>query len=133
MAYLLDTNVVIMYLKGRSPSVGQRLDSLPERDVFICSVVKLELTYGAMRSNRRDKTLTEQSTFFETYDSLSFNDTAAVIAGREKARLAKLGTPIGAHDLQIAGIALANNLTLVTHNIREFQRIDGLRVEDWEG
>ena len=67
------------------------------------------------------------------FRSLKFNDAAANIAGREQARLAKLGTPIGPHDLQIAGIALANNLTLVTHNIREFERINDLRLEDWEG
>jgi tRNA(fMet)-specific endonuclease VapC len=64
--------------------------------------------------------------------SLPFGDEAAIVCGQIRARLASAGTPIGAYDLQIAAIALANNLTLVTHNTREFGRIEGLQVEDWE-
>ena len=133
MAYLLDTNAIIAYLKGRSTSLINRVDSTPLREIFLCPIVKSELVYGAMRSDRTERVLAEHQRLYERYDSLVFSDEAAIIAGRERALLAQLGTPIGPHDLQIAGIALANNLTLVTHNIREFQRIDGLQVEDWEG
>jgi tRNA(fMet)-specific endonuclease VapC len=63
---------------------------------------------------------------------LPFGDEAALIGGQVRARLASSETPIGSYDLLIAAIALANNLTLVTHNTREFERVDGLQIEDWE-
>ncbi len=58
--------------------------------------------------------------------------TPALICGQIRAQLQKLGTPIGSYDLQIAAIALANNLILVTHNTREFERVEGLKLEDWQ-
>jgi tRNA(fMet)-specific endonuclease VapC len=64
--------------------------------------------------------------------SLRFDDEVALVCGQIRARLASAGTPIGACDLLIAAIALAHNLTLITHNTREFGRVDGLQVEDWE-
>ena len=64
--------------------------------------------------------------------SLPFDDDASMMYGRIRARLAALGTPIGSNDIQIAAIALVNDLTLVTHNLGEFSRVDGLRTEDWE-
>lgn len=64
--------------------------------------------------------------------SLPFDDQSAVIYGQIRAQLAAPGTPIGPNDLLIASIALANNLILVTHNTREFSRVEGLRLEDWE-
>ena len=78
------------------------------------------------------RTLERQQEFLGRFDSLPFGDEAAFIYGRIRARLARAGTPIGAYDLQIAAIALANNLTLVTHNIREFERVEVLLIEDWE-
>lgn len=60
------------------------------------------------------------------------NDSAALIAGQVRAQLDVLGTPIGSNDLLIAAVTLANNLTLITHNTREFSRIDDLNSEDWE-
>ena len=64
--------------------------------------------------------------------SLAFDGDAARHFGRIRAELTKVGTPIGPYDLQIAAIALSNNLTLVTHNTREFSRVIGLHIEDWE-
>ena len=132
MRYLLDTNVCVMYLNGRSTSVGDRLLSTPTEDMAVCSVVKAELFYGALRSNNPTRTLERQQEFLRRFVSLPFGDEAAIICGQIRARLASEGTPIGAYDLQIAAIALANNLTLVTHNTREFERVEGLQVEDWE-
>jgi tRNA(fMet)-specific endonuclease VapC len=66
-----------------------------------------------------------------TFHSYAFNDSAAERYGRIRTDLAMQGTPIGPNDLMIAAIALANNLTLVTHNTREFARVDGLPLEDW--
>ncbi len=68
----------------------------------------------------------------QQFASLPFDDGAAAIAGRVRAQLAVTGTPIGPYDLQIAAIALAHGLTVVTHNTKEFKRVAGLQVEDWE-
>jgi tRNA(fMet)-specific endonuclease VapC len=68
----------------------------------------------------------------EIFISLPFDDIAALTAGRIRAQLANLGTPIGLNDLLIASIALTHNLTLVTHNTGEFVRVKGLQIEDWE-
>lgn len=131
MIYLLDTNCCIRYLKG-DPRVILRLSSLPPSDIVVCSVVKAELMYGAMRSDNPTRTLRVQQAFLIQFESLPFDDQAGLIHGRIRAQLAALGTPIGPYDLQIAAIALANNLILVTHNTREFRRIEGLQIEDWE-
>lgn len=132
MRYLLDTNACVMYLNGRSIAVRDRLNSIPNEDIAVCSVVKAELFYGAMRSNNPTRTLERQRGFLNKFVSLPFDDEAAMICGQIRAQLASAGTPIGIYDVQIAAIALANNLILVTHNIREFERVEELQVEDWE-
>ncbi|MBA3922305.1 MAG: type II toxin-antitoxin system VapC family toxin [Nostocaceae cyanobacterium] len=132
MIYLLDTNACIVYLNRPKSGVRKRLQSLPPQNIAVCSVVKAELFYGAMRSNNPERTLALQFKFLNTFVSLPFDDAAAIIFGSIRADLAALGTPIGPYDLQIAAIALANNLILVTHNTREFRRVNGLQLEDWE-
>jgi len=130
--YLLDTNVCIRYLNGRSPQVLQRLQALQPDDVVVCSVVKSELFYGAGRSQNPARSLAVQRQFLQPYRSLPFEDAAAEIAGVLRAQLAEQGMPIGPYDFQIAAIALANDCTLVTHNVREFGRVPDLSIEDWE-
>jgi tRNA(fMet)-specific endonuclease VapC len=130
--YLLDTNTCIGYLNGRSIGVLRRLQALPSQDVAVCSVVKAELFYGSMRSNNPARSLAQQQDFLNRFISLPFDDQSAVIYGQIRAGLAVSGTPIGPNDLLIASIALAKNLILVTHNTREFIRVQGLRLEDWE-
>ncbi len=132
MKYLLDTNTCIQYLNGRSQSVFDRLNVLSSEDIFLCSIVKLELRYGALRSQVSEKTLAEQAQFTERFISLPFDDNAQQHAAKIRAELARRGTPIGPYDLLIASIALTHNLTLVTHNTREFSRVPDLRIEDWE-
>ncbi len=132
MTYLLDTNACIRYLNRRSVGVLRRLQALKPQDVAVCSVVKAELFYGAMRSNNLRKTLAKQQKFLSQFVSLPFDDRAAKVYGKIRAELAAKGTPIGPNDLMIAAIAIVNNVTLVTHNTREFSRVNGLRIEDWE-
>ena len=132
MIYLLDTNACIVYLNRPISGVRQRLMALSPRDIVVCSIVKAELFYGAMRSNNPGRTLALQEVFLNNFVSLSFDDAAARIFGTIRAELTALGTPIGPYDLQIAAIALVNNLILVTHNTREFSRVNGLQIEDWE-
>jgi tRNA(fMet)-specific endonuclease VapC len=132
MKYLLDTNVCIVYLKGRNLNLKQRLDAVPIKDIAVCSVVKAELCYGAMKSANPERNFALQQAFLNQFVSLPFDDLAATTFGTVRAQLEIRGMPIGAYDLQIAAITLANNLTLVTHNTREFGRVDGLQIEDWE-
>jgi tRNA(fMet)-specific endonuclease VapC len=130
--YLLDTNVCIQYLNGRSLSVRERLQATDVETVCVCSVVKAELFYGAMKSNNPQRTLANQQQFLNLFTSLPFNDEAALVYGRMRAILAAQGKLISSNDLQIAAIALARDMTLVTHNMKEFSRLNDLRLEDWE-
>ncbi|HEX8199536.1 MAG TPA: type II toxin-antitoxin system VapC family toxin [Isosphaeraceae bacterium] len=132
MTYLLDTNTCIRYLKGSSPGVLQRLNALGPRDIAGCSVVKAELFFGALRSHDPAGTLASQQKFLNRFISLPFDDGAAEEYARIRAHLSALGLPIGPNDYLIAAIALTNGLTLVTHNTREFRRVPGLQIEDWE-
>jgi tRNA(fMet)-specific endonuclease VapC len=132
MKYLLDTNTCIRYLNGRSEKIKQNMAAVSQQDIALCSVVKAELFYGAMKSLHPENNLARQRKFTNSFVSLSFDDNAAEVYGQIRAQLEKAGTPIGPNDLLIAAIALANNLTLVTHNTREFSRIAILPCEDWE-
>ena len=132
MKYLLDTNVCARYLNGKSPAIRERIRATNRQEIAVCSVVKAELFYGAMRSNNPQKTLANQQQFLNLFVSLPFDDNVALIYGEIRAQLTALGTPIGPNDFQIAAIALANNLILVTHNVREFSRVNGLKIENWE-
>ena len=131
MPYLLDTNTCIAYLNQSSQSVYDNLVAQPLEEVFICDAVKYELYYGAYKSTRTAANLKKSKTVFRTFVSLPFDGEAAEVCGKIRASLQAKGTPIGPYDLQIAAIALANNLTLVTHNTREFQRVSGLLLADW--
>lgn len=132
MKYLLDTNTCIRYVNGRSRPVAARLDALDVGDAVVCSVVKAEMLFGALRSQNPDRTMDGQREFFALFDSLAFDDTAAEYYAHIRADLSARGTVIGGNDMIIAAIALANDLILVTHNTREFARVDGLKIEDWE-
>lgn len=130
--YLLDTNVCVEYLRNASGTVATRLKSRQPDDIRLCSVVAAELIYGWYRSKTGLSQRAVLDRFLSEFESLPFDDAAAKVAGRIREELAMLGTPIGPYDLQIAAIALANNLTVVTHNVAEFSRVAGLAIEDWQ-
>jgi tRNA(fMet)-specific endonuclease VapC len=132
MAYLLDTNPCIVYLTGRSETLRRRLDAAGDQHVVVCSIVCAELCFGAAKSISPNTTLRRQQEFLKRFRSLPFDGTAARIYGPIRADLERQGATIGANDLLIASISLANGLTLVSHNVGEFSRVPGLMVEDWE-
>ncbi|HXE54146.1 MAG TPA: type II toxin-antitoxin system VapC family toxin [Tepidisphaeraceae bacterium] len=132
MIYLLDTNAWISYLNAPTFPVAQRLARTSPASVRLCSVVKSELYYGAYRSARVPANLALLTRLATQFASVPFDDAAADHCGRFRAHLAALGTPIGPNDVMIASIAVANGFTLVTHNVREFSRIPGLAIEDWQ-
>lgn len=130
--YLLDTNVCIGILKANDAVVSRMAQTAPA-ELYLCSVVKAELYYGARGSQQIANNLATLETFFEPYTSLTFDDSCAELYGQLRADLRRTGQLIGPNDTMIAAIARVHNLTVVTHNTREFARVPGLRIEDWEG
>ena len=121
MTYLLDTNTCIRFLNGTSDSIRERIEALGARNIALCSVVKAELIYGALKSARPQRNLSRLNPFFSRFASFPFDDAAAAAYGEIRARLERAGTPIGPNDLCIAAIATASGLTLVSHNSDEFE------------
>lgn len=129
--YLLDTNTCIDYLRGHNSRLVARIKSKRPRELRLSAVVVGELFFGAFRSADPARNLSLVRELVNTFVSLPFDDRAAEIFGEVRANLTALGQPIGPYDLQIAAIALARNLVLVTHNVNEFSRVPNLHVEDW--
>jgi tRNA(fMet)-specific endonuclease VapC len=132
LIYLLDSNVCIRLINNSSPAVTTRLASQQPEDILVSTITQLELYYGAYRSAQQERNLEILQRFFSQFILIPLDPEAARIAGRIRAELAASGTPIGPYDVQIAAIAMANNLIVVTHNTKEFGRVNGLQIEDWE-
>lgn len=129
MKYLLDSNAVIALMKGHAGFVAEIRKHNPQ-DFAIPAIVAHELFYGAYKGRRvADNLARVDALQFETLD---FDKEDARTAGEIRASLASLGTPIGAYDVLIAGQAVARDLILITRNVREFERVQQLRFEDWE-
>lgn len=129
--YLLDTNTCIYFLKNSFPALTQRLLSTDPGELFVSSITVFELAYGAEKSKWGEKTRQKLAMFLAPFTILPFDSEDAMVAGRIRGALEQHGTPIGPYDVQIAAQALAKGLTVLTHNIGEFRRVPGLRVEDW--
>ena len=129
MRYLLDANAVITALNEPNGPLSRRLHALVPADVGVSAVVMHELYYGAFKSERRDRNLALVDAL--RFEVLPLDTEDARHAGEIRAMLAARGTPIGAYDILIAGQALARGLTLVTRNLREFERIPELSLDNW--
>jgi tRNA(fMet)-specific endonuclease VapC len=132
MIYLLDTNVCIHLLNDRHTYIERRMQQHNPSDIALCSVVKAELLYGARHSQRVDQNLQKLAAFFAPLQSLPFDDACAHQYGIVRAELLRQGKPIGANDMLIAAIALRHDATLITNNTNEFERVPGLRIDDWQ-
>ncbi len=119
-------------MRGRNQVLITRWQSRPASEISLCSVVISELLFGALRSAKVGSQLFAVANFILPYRSLPFDDVAADHHARIRADLAQKGISIGPHDSQIAAIALAHKLTVVTHNVSEFSRVPGLTIEDWQ-
>ena len=128
--YLLDTNIWVAAAKADS-RILRRLRGLKPAHIVTCAVVRAELMFGARKSARTTHNLSGFRALLAPFESLPFDDAAADQYGLIRARLESAGTPIGANDLQIAAIALAQDCVLVTSNCREFEWVAGLQVELW--
>jgi len=132
MTWSLDTNACICYLNRRSPALKKKLESVDPSLVSVTSVVKAELFFGAARSRDPVATRAHQEFFLSQFRSLAFDDQAADAYATFRADLTQRGLLIGPNDLLIAATCVANDVTLVTHNVNEFQRIPQLLIVDWE-
>ena len=129
--YLLDTNVCIYFLKNKYPELTKRLFACHPSELMISAVTVYELEYGASKSKWGGRTREKLAMFLAPFTILPFTTEDAVVAGGIRALLEKKGTPIGPYDVQIAAQAISRNLTVITHNVDEFERVPDLRVEDW--
>ncbi len=129
MKFLLDTNAVIAILKGHQGFL-HRLKQYQPDDFGIPAIVAHELYFGAYKSRRTYENLAKVEGL--QLAVLEFDREDARRAGEIRARLSSSGMAIGPYDILIAGQTMARGLILITHNIREFERINGLLVEDWE-
>ncbi len=129
--YVLDTNVCIRLLKGTLPSEAAAIANHAPSELRLCAVVKAELLYGARKSEQEATNHRVLDRFFSKLTSLPFDDDAAVCYAGIRERLERAGTPISPNDLMIAAIAIANDAVLVTRNMGEFERVVGLKLEDW--
>ena len=130
--FLLDTNACIRFLERRSEALRERFLSVPQSQKALCSVVAAELLFGAAKSVRKEETLATLLPFIQRYRMVDFDMNAAHHFAEIRAFLQTQGRPIGPYDLQIEAIARANNMTLITSNMTEFQRVPNLLMEDWE-
>ena len=130
LRYLLDTNLCIRVLRDRPRQVRERFNFEAD-SLCISTIVLAELLHGAARSDRPEHNRTEVERFAARLEVLPFDEAAADHAADIRAMLERRGWPIGGYDLLIAGHARSRGLTVVTGNLSEFGRVDGLRCEDW--
>lgn len=130
LAYLLDTDVCIHALKNRNRNLAAAFTAHDGR-MAVSDVTLFELYYGAGRYTDPAGRIAIIESFAARLEILPFDSKAALHAGNIRATLERQGQTIGAYDLMIAAIARAQGLVLVTGNVREFKRVEGLRVERW--
>ena len=130
LQYMLDTNICIYVIKDRPATLRERFDQNAEA-LCISTITLGELFYGVERSARRSQNLRAVEEFAARLEVMPFPAKAAAHFGQIRAELARLGTLCDAYDMLIAAHARSEGLTLVTNNIREFQRIPALRIDSW--
>ncbi|MGH7487525.1 MAG: type II toxin-antitoxin system tRNA(fMet)-specific endonuclease VapC [bacterium] len=130
LEYMLDTDISIHILNERPEKLKQAFNRIAER-ICISTITLAELHYGAEKSSRRADNLRAVEHFIARLDVRPLTAKAAAHYGQIRAELEKVGKPVGVHDMLIGAHARSESLTLVTGNRREFDRITGLRVENW--
>lgn len=131
MKYLLDSNICIYALNATHRSVLEKFREHGPDNLGVSAIVAAELAFGAENSQRQSASIKALELFLESVTVLSWEQSAIWQYSRIRKQLKDSGTPIGAMDLLIAGHAMDMDLTLVTNNTREFERIKGLKLENW--
>ena len=130
LRYMLDTNICIYVIKNRPEGLRERFNRLADQ-LCISAVTLAEIIYGAEKSARQIENIKVVEQFASRLDVLPFGERAATHYGQIRADLERAGHPIGLHDMMIGGHARSEGLTLVSNNVREFQHIEGLRIDNW--
>lgn len=130
MKYMLDTNMCI-YAQKNNPQVIEKIKNNFQYGVTISSITLAELEFGVQASANVEKNTIALYKFLSIVEILDFDSSAAIEYGKIRADLKKKGTPIGNMDMLIAAHAKSEDLIVVTHNTREFERVEGLQIEDW--
>ena len=130
LRYLLDTNICIFTIKNKPPHL-RSLFNAHAAQMCVSQVTVMELYYGAYRSQQVERNLSVIEGFIARLPVTPYDSQAADHTAQIRAELASRGTPIGPYDAMIAGNARSQGLIVVTNNTREFNRVEGLRVEDW--
>ena len=131
MRYMLDTNICIYSIKHKPEQVFLRLQEHEPADICISSVTYAELVHGVEKSQAIEKNRLALALLLSNIEILNFDVNVAESYGKIRADLEKQGTPIGPLDMMIAGHAKSLNYTVVTNNTKEFNRVPGLKIENW--
>jgi len=126
--YLIDSDVLIYFLKGDKRAID-KLSTLSPMELYTSRINYTELLYGAYNSVKAEKNLNTIIPFLDNFQILEFDEPSSFIFAKIKAKLKKSGNIIADMDLMIASISIANNATLITNNLRHFERIDDLDCE----
>ena len=130
LKYMLDTNIAIYVIKRRPPEALATFNQHAGR-LCISSITLAELMHGVEKSAKPDHNLRQVEDFTSRLTVLEYGNKAASHYGDIRAVLERKGTPVGVNDLHIAGHARSEGLTLVTNNLKEFERVEALRLENW--
>lgn len=130
LKYMLDTNIVIYVIKRRPIEVRDTFNRCAGQ-LCISSITLAELIYGAEKSAKPEHNMRQVEDFVSRLSVLDYGHKSAAHYGQIKAKLETQGTPIGVNDLHIAGHARSEGLILVTNNMKEFERVEALRLENW--
>ncbi|AIC30562.1 toxin-antitoxin system endonuclease protein VapC 2 (plasmid) [Rhizobium etli bv. phaseoli str. IE4803] len=131
ITHLIDTNAVIALIGRKSDALLKRVVDSDEGSIGLSTIVMHELYYGAYKSAKISYNLETLRLFMADFPAVGFEREDALESGEIRAALAAKGTPIGPYDVLIAAQAKTRDLVLITNNVGEFRRVDGLDVEDW--
>ena len=131
MIYMLDTNICIYIIKQKPKEVIDHFKKMKENDICISSITYSELLYGAEKSSNVKKNLLALTMFLSNIEILPYDENASSEYGLIRAELEKDGKLIGPLDMLIAAHAKSLNIKLVTNNVKEFERVKGLKLENW--
>jgi len=130
--YLLDTNTCIFIINKKPIQVLEKLQKTIKKKIYLSSISIAELQYGIYKSCNIEKNRIALTEFLAPFEILPFDDNDAEVFGKIRADLKKKGTIIGPYDLLIAAQAISKGLILVTNNVDEFKRVEGIEIEDWK-
>ena len=129
--YMLDTNICIFLINSKSPELARKITDIPFDEVCVSTITQSELEYGVSKSQNKKKNAQALVKFLSTVTVLDYDTKAAEVYGEIRADLERKGQVIGQLDMLIAAHAKSEELVIVTNNVREFGRVDGLVLEDW--